>query len=192
MKRVGELRTEIDEARIDEPGPAARSTGSRPRSTRRSGRSTRPSSTSPARRSRTAPRPKNIPLGPGDLLLVKAEDVEIRGGDGPDVKCVVKKTVLGELGKEQDLTADFDGIELVVRKSSGKEMFGFYKTAADRPDLRHEYDQFPFKPFLDREFTVVSIKGLTHEEGNRQISVEIARTSRDRGASAASGGGTPS
>ncbi len=115
---------------------------------------------------------RNIPLGPGDLLLVDAEDVEIRGGDGPEVKCVVKKTVLGEIDKEQDLTPDFDGIELVVRKSSGREMFGYYKAAADRPALRHEYEQFPFKPFLDREFTVVSIKGLTHDQGNRQITIE--------------------
>ena len=59
-----------------------------------------------------------------------------------------------------------------MRKSSGPERFGFYKAAADRPALRPEYDRFPFKPFLDREFTVVSIKGLTHDEGNRQIQVE--------------------
>ena len=115
---------------------------------------------------------RNIPLGPGDLLLVNAENVEIRGGDGPEVKCVVKKTVLGEVDKERDLTPDFDGIELVVRESSGKELFGFYKAAADRPALRHEYEQFPFKPFLDREFTVISLKGLTHDEGNRQITLE--------------------
>ncbi len=51
-------------------------------------------------------------------------------------------------------------------------MFGFYKAAADRPALRHEHENFPFKPFLDREFTVVSIKGLTHDEGNRQITLE--------------------
>ena len=46
---------------------------------------------------------------------------------------------------------DFAGIELVVRKTSGKELFGFYKDAANRPDLKHYYDQFPFKPFLDRD-----------------------------------------
>ena len=60
----------------------------------------------------------------------------------------------------------------MVRRSSGQQMFGFYKAAADRPALRHEYENFPFKPFLDREFTVVSIKGLTHDEGNRQIQLE--------------------
>jgi hypothetical protein len=52
-------------------------------------------------------------------------------------------------------------------------MFGYYKAATDRPALKHEYERFPFKSFLDREFTVVSIKGLTHQEGNRQISLEV-------------------
>ena len=104
--------------------------------------------------------------------MIEAENVEIQRGDGPDIKCVVKKTVLGELDKDQDLSADFDGIELVVRKSSGKEMFGFYKDVANRPDLKHQFDQFPFKPFLDREFTVITLKGLSYEDGNRQISVD--------------------
>jgi hypothetical protein len=52
-------------------------------------------------------------------------------------------------------------------------MFGFYKDAALRPDLKPHYEQFPFKPFLDREFTVVTLKGLTHQEGNRQIEIHV-------------------
>ncbi len=172
VKRVGELRAEIDDARIDETAArreVERLTAEIDEAIRAIDKAKVyvPGATV---RNRAATR--SIPLGPGDLLLVEAENVEIRGGDGAEVKCVVKKTVLGEISKEQDLTPEFDGIELVVRKASGREMFGFYKTAADRPALRHEYEQFPFKPFLDREFTVVSIKGLTHEEGNRQIKVE--------------------
>jgi hypothetical protein len=42
------------------------------------------------------------------------------------------------------------------------------------------YDQFPFKPLLDREFVIVTIKGLTAEEGNRQIRLET-RSERGEG-----------
>jgi hypothetical protein len=110
---------------------------------------------------------KNVPLGAGDFLFVEAENVEVRGGEGPELKCFVEKTVLGEIGKDEDLTSDFDGIELVVGRSSGRSKFGYYKTAAERTDMKHAYEQFPFKPFLERDFTVISIKGLTHQEGNR-------------------------
>jgi hypothetical protein len=172
VKRVGELRAEIDDARIDEAG-ARREIDRLQAEIEEAIRAIdRAKLYVPAARveHRAATRP--IPIGPDDLLLVDAEDVELRAGDGSEVQCVVKKTVLGEIDKKQDLAPDFDGIELVVRRSSGREMFGFYKTAADRPALRHEYENFPFKPFLDREFTVVSIKGLTHDEGNRQIRLE--------------------
>ena len=43
----------------------------------------------------------HLPIKPDDLLLVDCENVEIRGWDGPDVQCVLEKTVLangGELG----------------------------------------------------------------------------------------------
>jgi hypothetical protein len=94
----------------------------------------------------------------------------------------VKKTVLGELDKDQDLSAEFTGIQVVVRKSSGKEMFGFYRDVANRPELKHHHDQFPLKPFLDREFTVISLKGLSYQEGNRQISVD-SRNEQGQGSS---------
>ncbi len=172
MKRAGELRAEIDDARIDEP-TARREVDRLQAEIDEAIRAIDKAKLYvPGATVQNRAATRSIPLGQGDLLLVEAENVEIRGGDGPEVKCVVKKTVLGEIGEEQDLTPEFDGIELVVRKASGREMFGFYKTAADRPALRHEYEQFPFKPFLDREFTVVSIKGLKGEEGNRQIKVE--------------------
>jgi len=172
VKRVGELRTEIDQARIDESQARRVIAGlqSEIAETLREIEKTKlyvPGANFQSRASATS-----IPFGPQDVLLIEAENVEIHGGDGPDLKCVVRKTVLGEFDKDQDLSADFRGIELVVRKSSGQERFGFYKDVANRPELKHHYDQFPFKPLLDREFTVVTLKGLSYEDGNRQISVE--------------------
>ena len=172
VKRVGELRGDIDQARIDESQARREIAGlqSEIDETLREIEKTKLYIPGAMVQNRAAV--KNIPLGAQDLLFIEAENVEIHRGEGTEVKCVVKKTVLGEFDKDQDLTADFDGIELVVRKSSGKEMFGFYKDAANRPDLKHHYDQFPFKPFLDREFTVITLKGLSYQDGNRQISVD--------------------
>jgi hypothetical protein len=172
VKRVGELRAEIDDARIDEAGARRQIDRLQAEIDEAIRAIDRAKLYVPAARVQHRAATRTIPIGPDDLLLVDAEDVELRGGDGAEVQCVVKKTVLGEIEGEKDLAAEFNGIDVVVRRSSGREMFGFYRTAADRPDLRHEHERFPFKPFLDREFTVVSIKGLTHGEGNRQIRLE--------------------
>ena len=172
VKRVGELRAEIDDARIDEPGARREIERLQAEIDQALRAIDKAKVYVPGATIQNRATVRNIPLGPDDLLLVDAADVEIRGGEEPEARCVLKKTVLGEIGREDDLTPDFDGIELVVRKSSGKEMFGYYKAAADRPALKHEYERFPFKPLLDREFTVISIKGLTHDEGNRQIRLE--------------------
>ena len=119
VKRVGELRTEIDEARIDEAGARREIDRLQAEIDEAIRAIDKAKLYVPGATVQNRAATRNIPLGPGDLLLVDAENVEIRGGDGPEVKCVVKKTVLGEIDKEQDLTADFDGIELVVRQVLG-------------------------------------------------------------------------
>ncbi len=170
--RVSELRTDIDQARIDET--QARREIARLQSeideTLREVEKTKLYIPGASLQNRAVA--KTIALGDQDLVLIDAENVEIHGGEGAELKCVVKKTVLGDFDKAQDLSAEFDGVELVIRKSTGKELFGFYKSASERPDLKPLYDQFPFKPLLDREFTVVTMKGLSYQEGNRQINVE--------------------
>ena len=170
-QRVDELRTDIDQAKIDETQARAGITKLQSEIDEVLREIEKTKLYVPGATVQHRPVVKNIPLGAHDLLLIESDNVEIQRGDGPDVKIVVKKTVLGELDKDQDFSADFDGIELVVRKSSGKEMFGFYKDAAKCPDLKGQFDRFPFKPFLDREFTVITLKGLSFDDGNRQISV---------------------
>ena len=171
--RVAELRVDIDQARIDESQARAGITKLQSEIDEVLRQIEKSKLYVPGATVQHRPAVQNIPLGDQDLLLIEADNVDIQRGDGPLIKCVVKKTVLGELDKDQDFTADFNGIELNVRKSSGKEMFGFYKDAAKRPDLKHHFDQFAFKPFLDREFTVISLKGLSYEDGNRQILVDV-------------------
>ena len=83
---------------------------------------------------------------------------------------VVEKTILSpdDKGVDEDLT----GISVIHRKASGKELFGFYKGIAGKPEWKNDWEQFRFKEYLDREFDYIKIVGLTHEEGNRQITVE--------------------
>ena len=119
VKRVGELRAEIDDARIDEAAARREVDRLQAEIDEAIRAIDKAKLYVPGATVQNRAATRSIPLGPGDLLLVEAENVEIRGGDGPEVKCVVKKTVLGEIGKEQDLTPDFDGIELVVRQVLG-------------------------------------------------------------------------
>ncbi len=119
VQRVGELRTEIDEARIDEPGARRELDRLQTEIDEAIRAIDKAKLYVPGATVQNRAATRSIPLGPDDLLLVDAEDVEIRRGDGPDVQCVVKKTVLGEIDKEQDLTPEFAGIELVVRKILG-------------------------------------------------------------------------
>ena len=129
----------------------------------------------------------HVPIKPDDLLLVDCENVDVRGWDGPDVQCVLEKTVLDDdSGKVAD---DFAGIELVARKGSGKEFFGFYLDVRDLPkfkdneDMQNELRRFVFPEFLGREFPYITVKGLDYQEGNRQINVTV-RSERGDGFSA--------
>jgi hypothetical protein len=119
----------------------------------------------------------HVPIQPDDLLLVDCEKVDLRGWDGPDVQCVLEKTVLDDgSGK---VANDFAGIELVARKGSGKEFFGFYLDVRDLPkfkdneDMQSELRRFVFPDFLGREFPYITVKGLDYQEGNRQIEVSV-------------------
>jgi hypothetical protein len=120
----------------------------------------------------------HVPIQPDDLLLVDCQDVEVRGWDGPDVQCVLEKTVLDDdSGKVAD---DFAGIELVARKGSGKEFFGFYLNVRDLPkfkdnlELHGELGRFVFPEFLEREFPYITVNGLDYQQGNRQIHVSVS------------------
>ncbi len=62
---------------------------------------------------------------------------------------------------------------VIHRRASGKELFGFYKDIAGKPEWKNDWERFRFKEYLDREFSYIKIVGLTHEEGNRQIIVEV-------------------
>jgi hypothetical protein len=120
-----------------------------------------------------------IPIADNDLLLIDCENVEIHGWNGPGIECVLEKTVLDEDGTKFD--PDFDGIKLVTRKATGNEFFGFYKEMASRPGEREKglWDGFIFKEYIDRDLTHITVDGLTFQEGNRNISLEVRNETGD-------------
>ena len=114
---------------------------------------------------------ESFPIAADDFLLVDAGNVELRGWDKAEVRYVVEKTVLSldDKGVDEDLA----GISVIHRKASGKELFGFYKDIAGKPEWKNDWEQFRFKEYLDREFSYIKIVGLIQQEGNRQITVEV-------------------
>lgn len=186
LKRFADLKARIEETRIDEPAARREIDQLQAEIDDALRQINKARLFVPAAMARTRTETSTIPLAAGELLLVgdwvtrtQIGDVEIRGGAGPEVRCVVEKTVLvGESldrddGKGQDAAADLDAIKLVARRCSGKEAFGFYKDAANRPDLKPHYDAFPLKPFIEQEFTTVALTGLTHDQGNRAIRIDV-------------------
>ncbi len=114
---------------------------------------------------------ESFPIAPDDFLLVDASNLELRGWDKPEVRYVVEKTILS--ADDKGVAEDLAGISVIHRKASGKQLFGFYKDIAGKPEWKNDWEQFRFKEYLDREFSYVKIVGLTHQEGNRQITVEV-------------------
>jgi hypothetical protein len=114
---------------------------------------------------------ESFPIAADDFLLVDASNLELRSWDKPEVRYVVEKTVLSldDKGVDDNLA----GISVIHRKVSGKELFGFYKDIAGKPEWKNDWEQFQFKEYLDREFSYIKIVGLAHQEGNRQITVEV-------------------
>lgn len=127
---------------------------------------------------------RSVPIGPDDLLLVDCENVEVTGWDGPDIQCVLEKTVLDDGTGEVE--ADFAGIELVTREATDREFFGFYLDVRDDPKFRDNAEmqadlrRFVFGEYLGRKFQYITVKGLDHEGGNRQIQVKV-RSERGEG-----------
>ena len=83
---------------------------------------------------------------------------------------MVEKTILSE--DDKGIDEEVAGIRVIHRRASGKELFGFYKGIAGKPEWKNDWEQFRFKEYLDREFSYLKVVGLVHDEGNRQITVE--------------------
>lgn len=181
-RRFAELRSEIDEARIEEPRARREIEKLQTEIDDAIRQIEKSRFFVPAAPIRTRTDSATFPLAPEDMLLVgdfttgiDCDDVEIRGGEGPNVRCVVEKTVLSGESLEHGVVDarppvdDFGEIKVVARRCSGREMFGGYKPSLDHPEAQGRIDAFPLKPFIDRDFTSVTLTGLTIGGGNQQV-----------------------
>jgi hypothetical protein len=116
-----------------------------------------------------------IPFGADELVLIEAENVEIVGGAGSEIECVLEKTVLQKDGAAVD--ADFAAIGLVNREATGDEFFGYYKAMANAtsPEQKAQWERFPFKAFVGAKCRYITITGLSGQEGNESISIDVGQ-----------------
>ncbi|HWE95037.1 MAG TPA: hypothetical protein VG269_13810 [Tepidisphaeraceae bacterium] len=134
-------------------------------------------------------------LAPSRMLVITADNVRVVGWDGPQVKCVLDKTVLAPDDKPVD--ADLAGLKVVHHQGVAPDVVG--KSAAERqadeakflaspdgakltPAQRESRKKFVeeiadsysiYRDFQGKEIDTVEIDGLTYEQGNRQIEVKI-------------------
>jgi hypothetical protein len=134
-------------------------------------------------------------LGPERRLVITADALRVVGWDGPQVKCVLEKSVLAA-GDELE-EAEFGGIKLVHRHGVATAIVGrtteevaaeeaaFLAQKRDEPltpeqmaSRRRLVDSIqasysPYRKYQGKAIDVIEIEGLTHEQGNRSIVVDV-------------------
>lgn len=134
-------------------------------------------------------------LGPARLLFIGAGTLRVQGWDGPQVKCVLEKTVIAPDGAP--VAEHLRGIRLRHRHGLAPQLVG--RTPAEdeadeqkflaspegqklnrqqresRQQLSREIAQSHerHRAFQGKEIDTLEIEGLTYEQGNRWINVEI-------------------
>jgi hypothetical protein len=106
-------------------------------------------------------------LGSERLLLVLASKVRIVGWDKPEVKCVLDKTILTVA--DEPVEADFEQMQVVHEHRTAAEELG--KPEDEAPGVKG-WNRI-FQPLQGREVDVISVKGISHQEGNRQITLDV-------------------
>jgi hypothetical protein len=145
-------------------------------------------------RVRTKTTEEIIPVGDEGLVIITADDVIVRGWDGPGIKCVVEKTVLG---KEEPQESDLDAIQIDHDLTIAEEQVGV--TAEKREEqeiaymsseagkkltdeqkqqrvafiagIRQNYDDY--LAFQGRKSNTIRLKGLAYDQGNRFFTMRI-------------------
>jgi hypothetical protein len=134
-------------------------------------------------------------LGPARLLYIGADNLRIEGWDGPQVKCVLEKTVIAAEGAAFD--ENLRGIKLRHRHGPAPELVG--RTLAELEADEQKFLASPegqklnsqqresrqqlireiaesherYRAFQGKEIDTVEIEGLTYQQGNRWIDFDI-------------------
>src|SRR5688572_10220113 len=134
-------------------------------------------------------------LGAERLLVITADNVRLVGWEGPGVKVELEKTILSTDGKLDE--AELKGLKLIHRHGKAPEKVGrtkeendteetaFLKTKdgqALTPKNREWRKKFHgeiqahyaiYHDFQGKEVDTLEIEGLTHDQGNRQMTLEV-------------------
>lgn len=124
--------------------------------------------------------------GPERCLLIRADKVRIVGWKEAEVECVLDKVVLSVGGEGVD--EDLQGIKVAHRHGIASDDVGqteqqrvqsLKKEPSELTHLQRELIRdnvayyAPLAALQGKEIDVLEIEGLTHDQGNRQISIEL-------------------
>lgn len=142
-------------------------------------------------------------LGAERLLVITADNVRLVGWEGPGVKVELEKTILSTDGKLDE--AELKGLQLIHRHGKAQEQVGRTKEENDTeeaaylmtkdgqaltPKNRAWRKKFHgeiqahyaiYRDFQGKEVDTLEIEGLTYDQGNRQMTLEV--NSKDGGGS---------
>jgi len=125
-------------------------------------------------------------LGPERNLVIVSKKVRLVGWDQPQVRCVLEKLVLS--AGSEDVQEDLEGIRVVHRHGVSPDVVGhteeesIRRMKGDAAELtvlqarlvREKIEKYaPFQAMQGRGVDVVEVSGLTNDQGNRQISMEL-------------------
>src|SRR6185436_8951755 len=130
-------------------------------------------------------------LGKEKLLIITADNVRLVGWEGPGVKVEIEKTVLSTDGKLDE--AELKGLKVIRKQGKAAELVGRTKEENDaeeavflktpdgqkltpanlewRKKFHEEIRAYKaiYADFQGKEVDTLAIEGLTHDQGNRQM-----------------------
>jgi hypothetical protein len=142
-------------------------------------------------------------LGSEKLLIITADNVRLIGWEGPGVKVELEKTILSTDDKLDE--AELKGLKVLHKHGKVPEQVGRTKEENDAEEAAylkskdgqkltpanlgwrkkfHEEiwaHQAIYRDFQGKEADTLAIEGLTHDQGNRQMTLEVQ--SKDGGGS---------
>jgi hypothetical protein len=134
-------------------------------------------------------------LGSEKLLVITADNVRLVGWEGPGVKVELEKIVLSTDGKLDE--AELKGLTVIHKHGPVPEMVGLTKEENDireaaflktkdgqalKPDAIEWRKKFHgeiqahhaiYRDFQAKDVDTLEIEGLTHDQGNRQMTLEV-------------------
>jgi hypothetical protein len=153
LSRLEALKRELDEERITGPQATARLSALRDELHKLREQIERTKVLVPIAKVHAVKESTDFELGPERSLLITADQVKLVSSEDTKVHCVLEKICLSVEDKPAD--AELAAIKLVHRSGPAPEIVG--KTHKD---------------LQDKSIDILTVEGLTHEQGNRQITLE--------------------